>query len=131
MEENWRELVEYMLYNTSLQLLLIGGEAEGEKLQRLVDGLPVDRIEINQNIPLSCLAERLSRCCGYIGHDSGVTHIASALGLPTLVLWGPSCEVVWRPLGERVRILNRNNQLSKITIKHVVDELKALKIDLT
>lgn len=131
MEENWRELVEYMLYNTSLQLLLIGGEAEGEKLQRLVDGLPVDRIEINQNIPLSCLAERLSRCCGYIGHDSGVTHIASALGLPTLVLWGPSCEVVWRPLGERVRILNRNNQLSKITINHVVDELKALKIDLT
>ena len=131
MEENWRELVEYMLYNTSLQLLLIGGEAEGEKLQRLVDGLPVDRIEINQNIQLSCLAERLSRCCGYIGHDSGVTHIASALGLPTLVLWGPSCEVVWRPLGERVRILNRNNQLSKITINHVVDELKALKIDLT
>ena len=131
MEENWRELVEYMLYNTSLQLLLIGGEAEGEKLQRLVDGLPVDRIEINQNIPLSCLAERLLRCCGYIGHDSGVTHIASALGLPTLVLWGPSCEVVWRPLGERVRILNRNNQLSKITINHVVDELKALKIDLT
>ena len=131
MEENWRELVEYMLYNTSLQLLLIGGEAEGEKLQRLVDGLPVDRIEINQNIPLSCLAERLSKCCGYIGHDSGVTHIASALGLPTLVLWGPSCEVVWRPLGERVRILNRNNQLSKITINHVVDELKALKIDLT
>ena len=131
MEENWRKLVEYLLYNTSLQLLLIGGEAEGEKLQRLVDGLPVDRIEINQNIPLSCLAERLSRCCGYIGHDSGVTHIASALGLPTLVLWGPSCEVVWRPLGERVRILNRNNQLSEITINHVVEELKALKIDLT
>ena len=131
MEENWRKLVEYLLYNTSLQLLLIGGEAEGKRLQRLVDGLPVDRIEINQNIPLSCLAERLSRCCGYIGHDSGVTHIASALGLPTLVLWGPSCEVVWRPLGERVRILNRNNQLSKITINHVVDELKALKIDLT
>ena len=131
MEENWMELIEYMLYTTSLKLLLIGGEAEGEKLQRLVDGLPVDRIEINQNIPLSCLAERLSRCCGYIGHDSGVTHIASALGLPTLVLWGPSCEEVWRPLGERVRILNRNNQLSKITINHVVDELKALKIDLT
>jgi len=131
LEKSWKELIEYLLNNTSLQLLLIGGEAEGEKLQRLALGVPGDRLEIMQNIPLNNLAKCLARCSGYIGHDSGVTHLASALGLPTLVLWGPSCEVVWRPLGERVRILNRNNQLSKITINHVVDELKALKIDLT
>jgi ADP-heptose:LPS heptosyltransferase len=81
-----------------------------------------------QNIALSILAKRLVRCCGYIGHDSGVTHIASALGLPTLVLWGPSCEAVWRPLGERVRILNQNNQLSEITLNHIVRELNLLKL---
>jgi len=129
-EKKWKELIEYLLNNTSLQLLLIGGEAEGEKLQRLAQDLPIDRLEILQNIPLSILAKRLVRCRGYIGHDSGVTHIASALGLPTLVLWGPSCEAVWRPLGERVRILNSNNQLSKITLNDIVRELNALQMDL-
>ena len=129
-EKKWKELIEYLLNNTSLQLLLIGGEAEGEKLQRLAQDLPIDRLEILQNIPLSILAKRLVRCRGYIGHDTGVTHIASALGLPTLVLWGPSCEAVWRPLGERVRILNSNNQLSKITLNDIVRELNALQMDL-
>ena len=127
-EKKWKELIGYLLHNTSLQLLLIGGEAEGGKLQRLAHGVPIDRLEIMQNIALSILAKRLVRCCGYIGHDTGVTHIASALGLPTLVLWGPSCEAVWRPLGERVRILNQNNQLSEITLNHIVRELNLLKL---
>ncbi|MEE2615463.1 MAG: glycosyltransferase family 9 protein [Verrucomicrobiota bacterium] len=129
-EKDWKELIGYLLHNTSIQLLLIGGEAEGEKLQRLAHGMPVGRLEIMQNIPLNKLAKRLARCCGFVGHDSGVTHIASALGLPVLVLWGPSCEKVWMPLGERVRILNRNNQLSEITLNHVVRELNALQMDL-
>ena len=42
-EEKWRELLEYLLAKTTLQLLLIGGEAEGEKLQRLACGLPEAR----------------------------------------------------------------------------------------
>ena len=130
LEKSWKELIEYLLNNTSLQLLLIGGEAEGEKLQRLERGVPGDRLEILQNIPLNKLAKCLARCSGYIGHDSGVTHLASALGLPTLVLWGPSCESVWKPLGEKVRILNINNQLSEITLNHIIKELNILQIDL-
>ena len=122
-EKNWGELIHYLIANTQYQLVLVGGEAEIGKLQRLGKGLPNDRFEIIENIPLTSLVKRLVRCCGYIGHDSGVTHIASALGLPTLVLWGASCEAVWRPLGERVRILNQNNDLSKIMLDDVVREL--------
>ena len=75
------------------------------------------------------LAKRLAKCCGFVGHDSGVTHIASALGLPTLVLWGPSREAIWRPLGERVRVLNRENQLANITIENVIEELNTLGME--
>ncbi len=128
-EENWRSLIEYLLSNTSLQLLLAGGEAEGEKLSRLADGLPAERLELAEHMPLNRLAKRLAKCCGFVGHDSGVTHIASALGLPTLVLWGPSREAIWRPLGERVRVLNRENQLANITIENVIDELNALGME--
>ena len=128
-EEKWRELLEYLLAKTTLQLLLIGGEAEGEKLHRLAKGLPGERLELAEHVPLNRLAKRLAKCCGFVGHDSGVTHIASALGLPTLVLWGPSREAIWRPLGERVRVLNRENQLANITIENVIEELNTLGME--
>ncbi|MCE9592244.1 MAG: glycosyltransferase family 9 protein [Planctomycetes bacterium] len=41
----------------------------------------------------------------YIGNDSGPTHLAAQLGLPTLVLFGPTDSAVWSPLGPRVRLL--------------------------
>jgi len=128
-EKNWQELIEYLLAKTKFQLLLIGGEAEGEKLQRLTSGLPEERVEVAKHMPLNLLAKRLARCCGFVGHDSGVTHIASALGLPTLVLWGPSREAIWRPLGKRVRLLNRENQLSNITLENAIEELNALGME--
>ena len=125
-EEKWRELLEYLLAKTKLQLLLIGGEAEGEKLQRLACGLPEARLELAEHLPLNRLAKRLTKCCGFVGHDSGVTHIASALGLPTLVLWGPSREAIWRPLGENVRVLNQHHALAELSLESVVQGIDTL-----
>ena len=125
-EEKWRELLEYLLAKTKLQLLLIGGEAEGEKLQRLACGLPEARLELAEHLPLNRLAKRLAKCCGFVGHDSGVTHIASALGLPTLVLWGPSREAIWRPLGENVRVLNQHHALAELSLESVVQGIDTL-----
>jgi len=128
-ELNWRELLVHLLDHSPLDLLLVGGEAEGEKLQRLAKHLPADRVEIAQHIPLQELAPRLAKCAGYIGHDSGLTHLASALGLPTLVLWGPSNETVWRPLGEHVSVLNQHNTLADLTLETVVEAINALELE--
>ena len=128
-EQNWRELVAHLLDHSPLNLLLIGGEAEGDRLQRLANGMPSDRLEIAQHIPLPELAPRLAKCAGYVGHDTGVTHLASALGLPTLVLWGKSDEKIWRPLGEKVRVLNKHSELAKLTLKTVLEGINALEME--
>ena len=128
-ELNWRELLVHLLDHSPLDLLLVGGEAEGEKLKRLAKRLPGDRIEIAQHVPLQELAPRLAKCAGYIGHDSGLTHLASALGLPTLVLWGPSNDAVWRPLGEHVSMLNQHNTLADLTLETVVEGINALELE--
>jgi hypothetical protein len=39
----------------------------------------------------------------YIGNDSGPTHLAAALGLPTIPIFGPTDPKVWSPLGQYVR----------------------------
>ncbi len=128
-ENNWRELITHLLANSPLNLLLVGGEAEGKRLQRLANGLPVERIEIAQHIPLHELAPRLARCNGYVGHDTGVTHLASALGLPSLVLWGQSNETVWRPLGEKVRVLNLPFPLNELPFETVLEGINALELE--
>ncbi len=41
----------------------------------------------------------------YVGNDSGITHLAAAVGTPVVALFGPTDPEVWGPRGERVRIL--------------------------
>jgi len=128
-EQNWRKLVAYLLDHSPLNLLLVGGEAEGAQLQRLAKDLLAERVQLAQHVPLSELAPRLAKCSGYIGHDSGVTHLASALGLPTLVLWAKSDEKIWRPLGQRVRVLNQHSDLAELTLETVVEGINALELE--
>ncbi len=57
----------------------------------------------------SCLEEALevlSQAAGFLGHDSGLTHLAAALGRPTLALFGPTAWEHWSPYGTRVLIIH-------------------------
>lgn len=42
---------------------------------------------------------------GYVGNDSGVSHLAAFLGLPTVAIFGPSDPVRWRPRGRSVSVV--------------------------
>jgi ADP-heptose:LPS heptosyltransferase len=50
------------------------------------------------------LASWLARARLYVGNDSGITHLAAAVGTPVLALFGPSDPWVWGPRGPHVRI---------------------------
>jgi ADP-heptose:LPS heptosyltransferase len=41
----------------------------------------------------------------FIGHDSGITHLSALLGVPTVVLFGPTYPQRWAPTGPHVSIL--------------------------
>jgi len=122
-EIKWAELLVRLAGETKLRFLIVGGEAEGERLQRLAAKLPADRQEIAQSLPLPELAVRLAGCAGFVGHDSGITHLAAALGLPCVVLWADSLEELWRPQGERVVVLRGANGILGIEVDRVVTEL--------
>jgi heptosyltransferase III len=50
------------------------------------------------------LACWLAKARLYIGNDSGITHLAAAVGTPVLALFGPTDPAVWAPRGAHVRI---------------------------
>jgi lipopolysaccharide heptosyltransferase III len=53
----------------------------------------------------------------YIGNDSGITHLAAAVGVPVVAIFGPTDPAVWAPRGENVRVVSGN--LEAITVEQV------------
>ena len=122
-EAKWAELLRHLVNSTEFNLLLVGGEAEGDRLRRLAAALPPARAGVAQSLPLAGLAGRLQACAAFVGHDSGITHLAVALGLPTLVLWAETVEEIWQPQGERVMIVKESAGLHTLSVQRVADEL--------
>lgn len=125
-EAKWVELLRHLVNSTELNLLLVGGEAEGERLRRLAATLPTARAEVAQSLPLAELAGQLQSCAVFVGHDSGITHLAAALGLPTLVLWADTVEEIWRPQGEQLTIIREVAGIRNISVERVVKELSPM-----
>lgn len=118
-EAKWSKLLRHLSEEKGFKLLMVGGEAEGERLNRLQKCVPPHRLDVAINLHLTELAGRLvgSRC--FLGHDSGITHLAGALGLPGIVLWGPSNEKIWRPRSDKMILLRSPHGLSELSVEEV------------
>jgi heptosyltransferase III len=125
-EERWAELLQKLINFTPLEMLIVGGEAEGERLQRLAAALSPARVRVAQSLPLTELARSLSRCQGFVGHDSGISHLAAALGLPSLILWGATNEIVWKPGGDKVVLLRDARGLEHLPVETVFNDISTL-----
>jgi heptosyltransferase-2 len=92
-------------------LLWIEGEADGEVVADLAGSgaAPVAR-----GLPLTVLASVLSSSRGYIGNDSGVTHLAAAVGVPSVALFGPTDPDVWAPRGARVLVATHDSEVEEV-----------------
>jgi heptosyltransferase-2 len=122
-ESNWADLLQFLINQTPLDLLLVGAEAEAERLQRLAAALPPARFRLAQSLPLPELGGLLQGCAGFIGHDSGISHLAAALGLPGIVLWGDTVAEVWRPPSPKVAVLGHPGGLNCLPAGDVLARL--------
>jgi len=68
--------------------------------------------QLASGLDLAQLAALLSRCNLYVGNDSGVSHVAAAVGACTVAIFGPSNEHRWAPRGPRVSIVRRESTCS-------------------
>ncbi len=121
--EKWNALLALLARKTDWRFLLIAGEAEGSLVERLASTVDPGRIQIARNRPLDELASELGSVSIFIGHDSGITHIAAAVGAPSLALWGPTSAEVWAPAGPNARVLSPPGGLETLDPQTVFDAL--------
>jgi ADP-heptose:LPS heptosyltransferase len=58
-----------------------------------------------RHLTLRELVALFERAAVFVGHDSGLTHLAAAVGCPTVALFGPTDSAVWAPVGPAVLVL--------------------------
>ena len=51
------------------------------------------------------VAAELERAAAFVGNDSGVTHLASMLGVPTVAVFGGGLPRVYEPIGPRTEVV--------------------------
>jgi heptosyltransferase-3 len=110
------------------ELLLVSGEADQTSTAEFLRQYRNSKLNVRSNLSILDLAHELAAADLFIGHDTGVTHLAAALGIPTLALFGPTDPRIWRPLGENVRVVSsENGTMESLPLEQVWEVVQGLR----
>ena len=128
--ERFAEVI-YRLGQRDKAVLVLAGPAEEERLSvlrtLLHSDFPVRECEFLVDAPLMAVAQQLLQCRCYIGNDTGLTHLAAMLGIPTLALFGPSNPLIWHPPGPHVTVLH-SSAINQLSVETVMKKLEPLLV---
>ena len=114
--ERFVELFHSLQKHTEPRIFIILGPAEGTETQKAFEGIQWDLGSrapvLLKGLSLLGLASVMEGCRLYIGNDSGITHMAAALDIPTLAIFGPTDPVLWAPRGKKVGVLRKEIECS-------------------
>jgi len=89
-EERMLSFAGGVLSRTDLRLLLIGGSFERELMSGMLSRLPPGVISSGHDRTLRELAALVGRCAAVVTGDTLCLHVACALGVPVVALFGPT-----------------------------------------
>ena len=95
--EKFAALGRWLVNELAVELLVVHGEADDEVVGRFTKLLAPGRATLVRGLKLTELAAVMERCALFLGNDSGVTHIAAAVGTPTVAFYGPASLQIWEP----------------------------------
>jgi heptosyltransferase-3 len=104
--ENWIDIGNHLLDSNDLRgsLVVVSGEADQDRVRPLRAIWKNERVRFVSNFPLPELAA-LFQDAIFLGHDSGISHLAAAAGANCILLFGPTNPDVWAPMNKNVIVL--------------------------
>ncbi len=122
--EGWVEVVEKLQRKFPIaEFLIISGEAEERSIGDCLAMLGQAGINWRhlEHAKLPEVAAELQGCDLFLGHDSGISHLAAACGVPALLLFGPTDTKIWAPKNPAVQTIKApDGDLSRIEVEGVV-----------
>jgi heptosyltransferase-3 len=105
-KENFLELARATLLSLQLPCTVLLGPAEKEQKAFWAASRGVS-LQVMEGLSIVEVCGVLQRAALYVGNDSGITHLAAAVGAPVVALFGPGDPARWAPRGDPVEILRQ------------------------
>lgn len=102
----WRlaKVIEWLI-EARMAPMLLEGPADCRAVAQVLSSLTVP-VPVIRELSLSVVAGVMSQAKLYLGHDSGMTHLAAALAVPTIACFGPTHASRWSPQGRAVAVIS-------------------------
>ena len=105
--DRFHEVIRHWLKSQpGVAVLLLGAPSERQGIAAIAAGLPAGTLNLAGRLTLRRSIAVLSRCRLFIGNDSGMMHIAAALSVPLVAVFGPTEPGSTAPLAARFRLLH-------------------------
>jgi heptosyltransferase-2 len=101
--EYFAEVGKALAQKYSAHILIFGGPDETAQMQELAKQLP--GMATTVTAPLLTTAAAIKHCALFLSNDSGLMHVAAAVGVPTYGLFGPTDEVTTGPRGKNSYVI--------------------------
>ncbi|HUI07548.1 MAG TPA: glycosyltransferase family 9 protein [Verrucomicrobiae bacterium] len=95
--EKFAAVARWVMDELAAQLIVVAGEADERAVEKFAGLLESRKFRLARGLKLVELAAVLERCALFLGNDSGITHLAAAVGTPTVALFGAASPSIWEP----------------------------------
>ncbi|HYL58103.1 MAG TPA: lipopolysaccharide heptosyltransferase II [Candidatus Acidoferrales bacterium] len=109
---NYAELIDLLGARVGAEVVLVGAPSERARCEQVASACKAGAIVAAGHTEIGELIALLSLCDGFIGNDSGCAHLAGALGIPTVAIFGSTNPDRTGPLGAKARVIYRKLECS-------------------
>ncbi len=103
--ERFAQVADGLIEEYGVEVALVGGPEEGRLTRQVASLMSHPSLDLGGRTSLPLLAALLRRCHLFVGNDSGVMHLAAAVGTPVVAIFGPSNPSAWGPWGVKSEVV--------------------------
>ena len=108
----WTALIDRLAERHGAESVLLGAPGERARCEEIAAATRQGALVAAGETNVGQMIAMLSRCSGFAGNDSGAAHVAGALGIPTVALFGSTNPQRTAPLGPRTRVVTHRLECS-------------------
>ncbi|MBI3404049.1 MAG: lipopolysaccharide heptosyltransferase II [Acidobacteria bacterium] len=116
--ERYAQLADRLVAAFDADVILFGSPGEREVAERISRQMKSRPVLLAGQTPIGDLPAFFSRCHIFIGNDSGAMHVAAAVGLPVVGIFGPTDPLGTRPATQQFTLVQEKVSCSPCFLRH-------------
>ena len=106
--DKYVQLISWLISEYKVSVIITGSLDERERADKIIKKCSRNTYNLAGKTSIGTLAAVFKACRLFIGVDSAGVHIAAAVGLPTVCIFGPSSYIDWAPRGAEHRVVHKD-----------------------